>query len=148
MILRSITAAFPCEACQRNPPHPIVCDKTEESRSSPNFSGAELKPLSPVYPSVFAGSLGCKLQGWLCSPVLSQGEIHLHTQCSTLRLQLWAGVSFFVMNISQGSGPTPSLPHKFIRSVHLVLCFVGGNCLQNRERGTPLSNQGFFSLIC
>lgn len=75
-----------------------------------NASDGEAKLFSPVYPSVFAGCLGYKLQGWLCCPLLSQRGILLHNQCSALHLQLRAGVRFFVTNISQGLGPTPSLP--------------------------------------
>lgn len=75
-----------------------------------NASDAEAELFSPVYPSVFADCLGYKLQGWLCCPLLSQGGVLLHNQRSALHLQLRAGVRFFVTNMSQGLGPTPSLP--------------------------------------
>lgn len=73
-----------------------------------NASDAKAKLLSPMYPSVFADCLGYKLQGWLCCPLLSQDGRHLHNQCSTLHLQLRAGVRFFSTNISQDLGSTPS----------------------------------------
>lgn len=112
-----------------------------------NASDAEAKPLSPVYLSVFADCLGYKLQGWLCCPFLSQGGILLHNQRSALHLQLRASVRFFITNISQGLGscPLPLTTCNFIRSVHPFMCSVGGNGPQNKEGGTPLSNQLFLA---
>lgn len=66
-----------------------------------NVSNAEEKLLSSAYLSVIAGCLGYKLQGWLCCPLLSQGDVLLHNKRSTLHLQLWASVRFFTSNISQ-----------------------------------------------
>lgn len=110
-----------------------------------NASDAEAKLFSPVYPSVFAGCLGYKLQGWLCCPLLSQGGILLHDQRSTLHLQLWAGVRFFVTNISQGLVPTPSLPqHAALLDQSVYSCVLWEEMVPKIEKEVHLSPTSFF----
>lgn len=103
-----------------------------------------MKACVTVYPPFFAGSLGCKLQGWLCCVLLSRSEIHQHPQRSALRLQLRATVRVLVSNIPQGVVPNPSPPQQanFLHQ-SIYSCFLWEETVSKVEKEVHLCPASF-----
>lgn len=94
--------------CPRSTPQPTCCVTQRRAGLFPHASDVKADVHSLAFMFVFSDCLGSKLQGWLCCPLLSHGAVLLRKKCSTLYLQLRAGVSFSMTDISQGLGPAPS----------------------------------------